>query len=55
MLPAFAASRCAYLSQCSYRDEAEFKSDGYYSQMVDEAIHELQQHIDIVYAAIHQP
>jgi hypothetical protein len=43
----------AYLSQRSYKDEADFKSDGDYSQMVDEAIHELQQHIDIVYAAIH--
>ena len=45
----------AYLGQCSYKDEADFKSDGYYSQMVDEAIQELQQHIEIVYAAIHQP
>jgi hypothetical protein len=45
----------AYLGQCSYKDEADFKSDDYYSQMVDEAIHELQQHIEIVCAAIHQP
>jgi hypothetical protein len=43
----------AYLGQRSYKDEADFKSDGYYGQMVDEAIHELQQHIDIVYSAIH--
>ena len=45
----------AYLGQCSYKDEADFKADGYYDQMVDEAIEELQQHIEIVYAAIHQP
>ena len=45
----------AYLAQCSYKDESDFKSDGYYDQMVDEAIEELQQHIDIVYVAIHQP
>ena len=45
----------AYLGQRSYKDEADFKSDGYFNQMVDEAILELQQHIDIVYAAIHQP
>jgi hypothetical protein len=43
----------AYAGQCSYRDEADFKSDDYYGHMVDEAIDELQQHIDIVYAAIH--
>jgi hypothetical protein len=43
----------AFLGQRSYKDEADFKSDGYYEQMVDDAIRELQQHIDIVYAAIH--
>ena len=45
----------AFLAQRSYRDENDFKTDGYYDQMVDEAIAELQRNIDIVHVAIHVP
>jgi hypothetical protein len=45
----------AYLSQCAYENEEDFvKNSGYYDQMLSEAFAELQENIDITYAAIHE-
>lgn len=43
----------AHLGGCSYEDEEDFKKGGYYEQMVEEAIAELQQQIDEIYELIH--
>ncbi len=49
------ASLCgaAYLGGCSYEGEEDFKKGGYFEQMADEAIAELQQNIDDTYKLIH--
>lgn len=46
-------SGSAYLGSCSYEDEADFKRGGYYEQMVEEAIEELQAQVDELYELIH--
>ena len=39
----YAGIECSsYLGCCSYRDEADFKNDAYYADMVDEALGKLQ-------------
>lgn len=35
----------AYLGSCSYEDEASFKKDAYYQQMLDEALGDLNDSI----------
>jgi hypothetical protein len=48
-------TRWAACCLCACHPQPVNGTDSYYDQMVDEAIHELQQHIEIVYEAIHQP
>ena len=36
----------AYLGGCSYANEEDFKNGGYYDDLVDEAIEDLQSQID---------
>jgi hypothetical protein len=43
----------AHLGNCSYEDAEDFKVGGYYPQMVEEAIAELQAQVDELYSLIH--
>lgn len=44
----------AYLGQCSYKDEEEFKKDPYYSQMVDEAVEEINEQVNNLLEAVEE-
>lgn len=43
----------SHLCGSSYEDAEDFKADGYYPQMVEEAIAELQVQVDELYELIH--